>query len=385
MRGSSLLALTALFAPVSAYAHVKWFADYDIASPPRPLIDVFLGEYFLAFIVILVPLMFAVAYLDRYLARANCLLYRLCARLTESVSGYFSVILRLGVGVFFTALFSYGEFILTPELKSQEAWVRWVQLAIAIFSLTRQSAWLAGAGIFLLYGFALVMYGLFHLSDYPIFLGVAIYLIIDSYYRGGKPELAQTVMRVAAGITLLWASIEKFAYPEWSFLLLSERPALSMGFNPEFYMVAAGFVEFCAAFLLITGMLSSRAAALVLLFFFVSAIVPFGMIDAIGHSVIIIVLALIAMSHNPVARRFDTQRGVFATATLHIGLFYATLLLFISAYYGGQYLGYQVGPDLIAETSAGVSEEPQMAVPLAVGMPVPGRSGVAFGGSPPVP
>ncbi|HSF23170.1 MAG TPA: DoxX family membrane protein, partial [Blastocatellia bacterium] len=305
MRGSSLLALTALFAPVSAYAHVKWFADYDIASPPRPLIDVFLGEYFLAFIVILVPLMFAVAYLDRYLARANCLLYRLCDRLTESVSGYFSVILRLGVGVFFTALFSYGEFILTPELKSQEAWVRWVQLAIAIFSLTRQSAWLAGAGIFLLYGFALVMYGFFHLSDYPIFLGVAIYLIIDSYYRSGKPELAQTVMRVATGITLLWASIEKFAYPEWSFLLLSERPALSMGFNPEFYMVAAGFVEFCAAFLLVTGMLSSRAAALVLLFFFVSAIVPFGMIDAIGHSVIIIVLALIAMSHNPVARRFD--------------------------------------------------------------------------------
>ena len=52
------------------------------------------------------------------------------------------------------------------------------------------------------------------------------------------------LLRWAAGITLMWASIEKWAYPEWSYPLFIEHPGMSLGFTPEFYMRAAGAVEF---------------------------------------------------------------------------------------------------------------------------------------------
>jgi uncharacterized membrane protein YphA (DoxX/SURF4 family) len=148
------------------------------------------------------------------------------------------------------------------------------------------------------------------------------------------------VLRIATGVTLLWASIEKWAYPEWSFMLLTERPGLTLGFDPEFYMVAAGFVEFCAAFLIITGMLSASASAIVLLVFFLSAIQSFGMIDAIGHSVIIIVLVLLTLSANPIAGRFDRRHSLGATAFAHTGIFFGALALFMALYYGGHYLSF---------------------------------------------
>jgi uncharacterized membrane protein YphA (DoxX/SURF4 family) len=252
--------------------------------------------------------------------------------------------LRLGVSGFFASVFAYGclndWMILTPELHTQTTWVCWVQLAVALFALTRRTAVLAGAGIVLLYGYGVAAYGLFHMLDYPIFLGVAAHLIIDSLYGPEKQGPAIAIMRISAGVTLLWASIEKFAFPEWSFVLLAQRPGMAFGLNPEFFMVAAGFVEFCAAYLLIVGTVSARAAALLLLFFFVSAIIPFGVIDAIGHSVIIVVLLLLALSENPSAARFGSRLGFATRATLHAGTFSATLLLFVGLYYGGYYLSY---------------------------------------------
>jgi uncharacterized membrane protein YphA (DoxX/SURF4 family) len=345
------LAAFGLGLPTSALAHVKWFASYDLLCPPRPAFAVFFGEYFVMFCLAVGPLMFAVALADRYLTRRQCFLHRRATALTERLSTHFPTALRLGVSGFLAAVFLYsglhGGMILTPELKTDAQWVRWVQLGIAFLVLVPRAAFLAGLGIFFLYGYAIAQYGLFHLLDYPIFLGVAIYLIIDSLYGQGQRELAQTVLRVLTAITLLWAGIEKFAYPEWSFQLIADRPGMALGLDPEFFMVAAGFVEFCAAYLLLTGMLLARAAALVLLAFFVSAVLGFGLIDAIGHSVIIVVLVMLALSVNPVAHRFDSRGGLAATAVRHTCLFFGALLLFMALYYGGHYLSYQIRSGLI--------------------------------------
>ena len=77
---------------------------------------------------------------------------------------------------------------------------------------------------------------------------------------------------------------------------MTQHPGMALGFNPEFYMVAAGYVEFCAAYLLITGLLSARASALLLLVLFLVAIMPFGRVDAVGHLVIIVVLRLLGIA-----------------------------------------------------------------------------------------
>jgi len=345
----ALCALVAALAcaPKVADAHVKWFVQFDLLCPPREPFSVMMSRYFLGFAAVVLPLMFAVAYVDQrttghgLLARVG--LKRIALGLEPAfafVARHAPAIIRYAAALFFFILFVTGSFILTPELKTQTEWVRWLQLAVALLLLTQRSAWLGALGVAVLYGKAVADYGLFHMLDYPIFPGVAIYILMWSLWDKRTDVLADAVLRGFTSITLLWAGIEKFAYPEWSFPLLAEKPALTFGFNPEFYMVAAGFVEFCAAYLLISGRLASRAAAFVLLLLFVSAIVPFGAIDALGHSVIIVVLVVLsAGSNNPAAPHLE-WRSPGDTAFAHTCVFLAVLILLIGAYYGGHFLSF---------------------------------------------
>jgi len=88
----------------------------------------------------------------------------------------------------------------------------------------------------------------------------------------------------------MWASIEKWAYPEWSYPLFITHSNMGLGFSPEFFLRAAGAVEFALAFALIWTPLVRRVGAIILAAMFVSAIGEFGKIDLIGHSLIIVAL-----------------------------------------------------------------------------------------------
>jgi hypothetical protein len=335
--------------PQDAYAHVKWFVSYNLLCPPRAPFAVFFSAYFLAMSAVVAPLMFGVSYVDQRIAQSGVLLKGGWAGVTQRlvqfadfVSKHAPDVIRYAAAVFFFIVFLYGDFILTPELKTTAPWVRWLQLGIAVLALSRRSAWIGALGVAVLYGQAVAQYGLFHMLDYPIFLGVAAYIFMWSWFGTRTAVLADAVLRSFTTITLLWGGIEKFAYPEWSFALLNERPELTFGLNPEFYMIAAGFVEFCAAYLLISGRLASRAAALVLLFFFISAIVPFGAIDAIGHSVIIVVLLVLAFGRSNVVYEHLDLRSPRDTAFAHASVFVATLVLLMGAYFGGHYASFGI-------------------------------------------
>jgi len=329
----------------NASAHVKWFAKYDLLCPPRSISQILFGEYFLFFCLFVVPLMFAVIYTDRLLTNMRCGLTQSVNTLTALAKPLFPGTLRLGVGFFFIAASSYGiavdsRFILTPELLVPNEWITNIQLVIALLVLLPATSYLAGIGIIGLYVYAIIEFGTYHLLDYPIFIGVAVYLIIQSLLGDHNSSVALTIVRLCTGITLLWGSIEKFAYPEWSFALLNSTPEISFGLDEEFYMVAAGFVEFCAAFLLIVGMLAARVAALVLIFFFVWAIGIFGIVDAIGHSVIVVLLVLLSLADNPLAQRL-TIGTPSTTALTHSVIFVVSLCLFVGIYCGAHYLKYQ--------------------------------------------
>lgn len=343
----ALAAAVAVCLPDFAYAHVKWFVNYDLLCPPREPFSVMFNKYFLGFIAAVVPLMYAVAYADCYVTGRGLLarigLRHIAQRVDPAatwVARHAPEIIRYAAAVFFLILFAYGSFILTPELKTQDAWVRWLQLAVALSFLTRKSAWLGALGVVALYAKGVEQYGLFHMLDYPIFVGVALYILLWSLKGERASLIADAVLRSFTSVTLLWAGIEKFAYPEWSFTLLEQKPELTFGLNPEFYMVAAGFVEFCAAYLLISGRLASRGAALALLVFFLWAIIPFGWIDAIGHSVIIVVLVVLSAGNNNAASPHLAWRSPADTAFAHTCVFLAVLILLIGAYYGGHFLSY---------------------------------------------
>jgi hypothetical protein len=119
----------------------------------------------------------------------------------------------------------------------------------------------------------------------------------------------------------MWASIEKWAYPEWSYPLFILHPEMSLGFTPDFYMRAAGAVEFALAFALIWTPLVRRVAAVMLTAMFVSAVVPFGKIDLIGHSLIVVsLLGIVADDGGKLARLRDSWLLPFAYAASLAGV-----------------------------------------------------------------
>jgi hypothetical protein len=194
--------------------------------------------------------------------------------------------------------------------------------------LSRQTMPLSALGIFVLFGIGVWEYGPFHLADYPIFLGIAAYLALvggQTDFFGMRPI---DVLRWAAGITLMWASIEKWAYPEWSYPLFMQHPEMTMGFAPDFFMRAAGAVEFALAFALIWTPLVRRVAAVILAAMFVSAVFEFGKIDLIGHSLIVVALVGIIADNGGRAWR------VRDSWLIPLG-YAASLVIVLTAYYAG--------------------------------------------------
>ena len=66
-----------------------------------------------------------------------------------------------------------------------------------------------------------------------------------------------------------------------------------MGLDPVFFMRAAGAVEFALAFALMWTPLVRRIGAVLLAAMFISAVLEFGKVDLIGHT--LIVAALLAI------------------------------------------------------------------------------------------
>lgn len=124
----------------------------------------------------------------------------------------------------------------------------------------------------------------------------------------------------------MWASVEKWAYPQWTFPLFELNPAMTAGFDREFYMQAAGVIEFTLAFALLLTSLVRRMAAIMLAGVFIGAVFEFGKVDAIGHAPVALAMLVIA-ADNAVAR---PRRWRPVVATVGYG---AVLAGFLAVYY----------------------------------------------------
>ncbi len=308
--------------PQSAFAHIKWFAPYDVPAQPRPLSQVF-DVLFWEPIVLALGALLLTCYAERGpIGRAILDTLELLGRpLRSRVDDLY----RAGTAVFFVAIAVLGGIILTPELKTDVTWISWFQIAISLGMFWRPTMVLSALGIVCLYAYGIAEYGIFHLLDYPIFLGLACYLGLSGLQRDLFGLRPLDISRWGAGITLIWASVEKWAYPQWTIPVLQAHPQMALGFGAEYYMNAAGVVEFSLAFGLLWTPLVRRLSALVLTAMFVSAIVPFGMIDAVGHSMIIVTLIGILVDDEP----------AFAKPPLEAaGYYLGALTAVLAAYYG---------------------------------------------------
>jgi len=321
--------------PVAAAAHVKWFCSIaDVTLPPIALTRV-LTPTFAIVAVVFVALVFGGFVLDRAVSLrwpGLALSGRRHAALEERL-------VRLAVGAYFLLLWdksavvlwrTQGRAVLTPELLADLGWVTAVQLAVAVLVGWRGTCVLAGAGIMVLYGYGIARFGVFHMTDYVFFPGIAAYLALTSV--GTERALRWRVPLLSGGLAfgLMWTAVEKFVYPEWTLAVVATHPELAFGFDWRFVTVVAGFVEFTLAFYLMTGRGLVRFGAAAYALIFIAAVPEFGHLDTVGHLPIVAILAVVCLRGASPLPRVLGESGARAIASVYV----VALTGFLAMYYG---------------------------------------------------
>jgi hypothetical protein len=342
MAGAAVLALL----PHAAGAHVKWFcAVADCAQPPAPLGRV-LSPLFAAVAGVFVALVFAGFLLDGFAGRrwprlvaqpgATAVLEEKLLRL--AVGGYFLLLWDKGAVV----LWERGSALLTPELMAAAGWMGALQFLVASGVAFRATLPVAAAAICILYIYGIAQFGIFHMTDYVFFPGIAAYLALS--WLGNPWALRWRTMVLSGGLAfgLMWTAVEKFLYPQWTLDIVGRHPDLAFGFPWPFAVLTAGFVEFTLAFNIMLGRGLVRFGALAYAAIFLAAVPEFGHLDAVGHLPIIGILVVVALhGGSPLQRLCGLHlRGRVANAGGVAGLYVASLVAFVAMYYCLQWAEY---------------------------------------------
>jgi hypothetical protein len=239
---------------------------------------------------------------------------------------------RAIVAAFFVAIFAVGGIYLTPDLKTPAEWVSWFQLLIAAAIFSRRTMPLAAGGIIALWLLALRDYDLFHLFDYlALGLGVAAYLMLAASPKPSWQRHCFEVLRWGLAIALMWSSLEKFAYPDWFYPLVVEKPFLTFGLPRDAFIPMAGVAEFTMGFGLLWTPLVRRLSAIALFIIFTAAVWPFGRVDLIGHGLIMAIVLAVAVDHSRESHVLAQAKQSIRAIPVGVAV---ALVLFGSGYWG---------------------------------------------------
>jgi hypothetical protein len=313
-----------------AAAHVKWFAPYIVGAPPQPITDTLTDIWFWAGIALVLIFFLATRAVEKSSAGETILLG--LDRLTDPVWNRLDAFVRVVVGAFFIAIFAVGGVYLTPDLKTPSEIVSWGQLLIAMLIFFRRTQPLAALGIIILWLLALRDYDIFHLLDYlALGVGVSAYLVMEASSNEELRKHRFQALRWGVAIALMWSSLEKFAYPDWFYPLVEEKPFLTFGLPRDVFIPMAGVAEFTMGFGLLWTPLVRRLSAIALFVIFNAAVYPFGRIDLIGHALIMAVIVAIAADHTRDVFFVPNFKRMMAGVPIGIA---AALAIFVSSYWG---------------------------------------------------
>jgi uncharacterized membrane protein YphA (DoxX/SURF4 family) len=278
-RVALVLALAGL--PASASAHVKWFSDFNFGDRPLTIQEV-ATPTFVALALITAIIMGALVVLDARLSGAPW--YKRIVAALEKHRDRSGLILRIATGAVMLLNWQ-ADAMLVPELPASEAWVGWFQFAIALLLLGRRTVPMAGLGLLAVYALGIVQFGPFHMLDYFFYAGFGVYFLVSGAPVGPLRSLGLPALYATVGFSLFWVGLEKLVYPQWGLYVLSQNPALALGFPLDFFLVGAAFVELGLGYLLIIGLLERPFALLITLVFFATTLV-FGKLEVIGHTML---------------------------------------------------------------------------------------------------
>lgn len=329
-----------------AEAHVKWFTKFDIAEQPLPIGEV-IDKTFVYMFIISVIACYLFFLVDRYIYEEGYFAeFDKKMKMFDNAANY---IMRGATAIFFVSLFfwwylGFGDsFFITPELTTKSNIIPWIHILIAACMILPSTVFVGGIGIFLLWFFGVSQYGVYHMLDYPIFLGIAYYLTFSGIKSKAWLKSAFVVLFACTGITLIWASVEKFAYAHWTDPIFEKSPHMLMGMSSEMFMKLSGFLEFFITFILLGAVsVVGRLISLGFMSIFVLAIGEFGMVDAVGHLMIIAILWVLIVRGPTDARNMLVlpDKSLFTEAYFMTGLYYLAFVTIFLLYYGLHYLTY---------------------------------------------
>jgi Domain of unknown function (DUF305) len=328
----SFLLLFAIYFSFSgiAHAHVKWFSPYDVSQDPKSIQFILASQAFWTAVLLALTAFLCSIFIERskFSQSITNLLNFLCAPLSQRMDGF----VRIATGFFFISLFATGNVYLTPELTTPDEFVAWLHFVIGICIIFRHTRPIAAIGIMLLWFLALRDYDLFHLLDYlPLQLGLAGYFVLEFSKKPEWHERRFEALRWGLAVAIMWSSIEKFAYADWFIPILNDHPYLTLGLPQYSFIIMSGVAEFAMGFGLIWTPLTRRFSALALVLIFSAAIIPFGRMDLIGHSLIIAIALITLVDQTPHHAPFTQLKNHYSNV-LTMGL--ASFVVFATSYWG---------------------------------------------------
>jgi hypothetical protein len=264
----------------TAVAHVKWFSDFSFSDRPRTFSEV-ISPLFISLTILSAVVIGGLVLVERRLQEVSW--YNRFNGWLESHRQQSVLVMRIGLGV--TLLLSWqADTMLSPDLATGPV-IGWIQFFLALLLLFPATTPIAGLGVLGLYGVGIYEYGLFYMLDYLIFVGVGYYLIVTQFE---DPRISGTgipALYASLGFSLAWLALEKMVYPQWSLYILEQNPQLALGFDFQFFIYGAAFVELALGYLLIINLLQRPLSLVITLVFFTTTLV-FGKVEVIGHTIL---------------------------------------------------------------------------------------------------
>lgn len=324
----SLLMLCSSVLSAPASAHVKWFVEFDIADPPQPVLQL-LSPMMLGFILLAITGITVSRYVDAAWSKQWTISFLPFIK-TEHTDLPLTIV-RVGTGVFFMALWLIGNTILTPELTTDSPYIPAIQLTLAIATFFRSLFPLIGIGILGLYGYAVYRYGLFHMLDYVFFVALGLFFILTHLNIRRLNPHRINLFRWFVGFAFMWSAMEKIAYPQWFDPFLDQYPFLQMGFERDFFLLSAAFVELSLFYIIMRYHNGAALIALIANLMVFSGNLYFGKIDALGHfpaNMMLLVITLVG--NNKIQCPKQNLRTAALTETLR---FVLTCMGILTLYY----------------------------------------------------
>lgn len=309
-------------------AHVKWFSNFEKNRQPVDLAA--LADWTTAGLLVL---SIVGVFSARLVAMARSSRDSTSPPASKQQRNYVwsAAILRLAA-ISGIALAWRNGIVFAPELKYKSELIASLQLLTLVGVAQRYGDLALAGGISAMFALGILEFGLFHMLDYSIFVGIALFF---AFYRPDDPRCrghGLTALYVCVGFSLCWAGLEKLVFPQWAAEVVALHPELALGFPVKFFVSAAAFVEFTIGFLIATQTLPALfAAALSCLMAYTATL--FGMMEVVGHLVFhaaLLCFIVLGPAKKPVAP--STWSGAAGDAARYLGFYLTSLAVLLGVY-----------------------------------------------------